>query len=104
MNWSTDRRPLRFSRPLGFRLDQIPMALYGGLRYDHRSMFDPEEKSGRSMKHQNAGQLEIAMNTTTCAQPARIPRLLIQVGVLLLIAFFFNTLNYREVLAASASA
>jgi len=56
------------------------------------------------MKHQNSGQLEIAMNTTDCAQPARIPRLLIQVGVLLLIAFFFNTLNYREVLAASASA
>jgi lipid-binding SYLF domain-containing protein len=56
------------------------------------------------MKRQNFGQREIAMRTRDCAHGLRIHRLLIQVGVLLLIAFFANTLNCRTALAASASA
>jgi lipid-binding SYLF domain-containing protein len=54
------------------------------------------------MKHQNSGQPAIGTNTTDRAQRRRTHRL-IQVGVLLLIAVFGNTLNCREALAASAS-
>ncbi len=56
------------------------------------------------MKRQTSGQRDIAMKTTDGARRLRIYRLLIQVGLLLTIAFFANTLNCRKALAASASA
>jgi hypothetical protein len=56
------------------------------------------------MKRQNSAQREIAMKTTDGARRLRRPRLLIQVGLLLTIAFFANALNCRKALAASASA
>jgi lipid-binding SYLF domain-containing protein len=56
------------------------------------------------MKRQNSVHRATAMKTTDCAHGLRIHKLLIQVGVLLLIAFFASTLNSRKALAASASA